>query len=374
MDKRHKLYDVIVVGGGPTGIGVGVALQDAGIEKFAILERETIGASFDAWPKETRFITPSFPTNSIGMLDLNAIAIGSSPAVSLGVEHPTGQEYAAYLRAVAHFFEVPVHQDIDVTRIVKDDHFLVETADGEIFRTKRVIWAAGEFQYPRLNGFPGSELCTHTATIPSYGRLLGEEFIIIGGYESGVDAAYHLAQRGKKVRLFDAGCPWKEESTDPSISLSTYSLERMRSDIFRKYVKLFPNSPVKEVAQKRVLHEVTTADGSRFTTRVPPLLAHGFQGSHGLVAHLFDKRDDGFPLLSETDESTIVPGIYLCGPTVRHDEQIFCFIYKYRQRFAVVVKAIASSLGFAAEGLVETYRANGMYLDDLSCCGDECVC
>ena len=102
------------------------------------------------------------------------------------------------------------------------------------------------------------------------------------------------------------------------------------------------------------------------------LLAGGFDGSIKLVADLFEQREDGFPLLNEQDESTITPGLFLCGPAVRHDHHVFCFIYKYRQRFAVVAKAIATSLGIPAEDL-ETYRQWGMYLDDLSCCGEECV-
>ena len=36
-----KVFDVIVVGAGAAGIGVSVALQDAGIENFMILERFT---------------------------------------------------------------------------------------------------------------------------------------------------------------------------------------------------------------------------------------------------------------------------------------------------------------------------------------------
>ena len=94
-------------------------------------------------------------------------------------------------------------------------------------------------------------------------------------------------------------------------------------------------------------------------------------GSHRLVADLFEDRADGFPLLNERDESTVVPGLFLCGPAVRHQNHVFCFIYKYRQRFAVVAKAIADSMGLPAEEL-ESYRQWGMYLDDLSCCGEEC--
>ena len=370
--KGSHIYDVIVVGGGAAGMGIAITLGHAGIENFVVLERDKVGASFAAWPAETRFITPSFPSNSIGMLDLNAIAIGVSPAYSLEVEHPTGEEYASHLRAIAKHFKLPVKQQTDVKDVKKvGDEFHVEL-EQDTLRARHVVWAAGEFQYPRLNGFAGSEFCRHTATVPSYQDLPGDDFIIIGGYESGVDAAYHLAYHDKKVRLFDRGCPWKDESSDPSIALSTYSQERMREDWFEEQVELFPESPIESVSQKGDGYEVITKDGSNFQASTQPLLAGGFEGSHKLVSHLFEKRDDGFLLLNEHDESTTVPGIYLCGPAVRHDNHVFCFIYKYRQRFAVVAKSIATSLGLAAEDL-ESYRQWGMYLDDLSCCGEECA-
>ncbi|MEM0913831.1 MAG: NAD(P)/FAD-dependent oxidoreductase [Planctomycetota bacterium] len=370
---KDKLYDVAVIGAGAAGVGVSVALKDAGVENFIVIDRHGVGSSFASWPAETRFITPSFATNSIGMLDLNSVAIGVSPAFSLGVEHPTGKEYATHLRGVAQFFQLPVRGKTDVKRITKaSDEFRIET-DGQTLRAKHVIWAAGEFQYPQLNGFVGSELCRHTATVPNYEDLEGDEFIVIGGYESGVDAAYHLASRDKQVRLFDRSSPWTEETSDPSVALSTYSLERMREDFFEENVELCPKMSIGSVARVGDGYEVTTSNGDRFETPTRPLLAGGFEGSHGLVADLFEQREDGFPLLNDNDESTITEGLFLCGPAVRHKKHVFCFIYKYRQRFAVVAKAIASSLGLPAEHL-EQYRSWGMYLDDLSCCGEECAC
>ena len=369
----NAVYDVVIVGAGAAGVGAAVALKHAGIENFVVCERHTVGASFASWPAETRFITPSYATNSIGMLDLNSIAIGTSPAYSLGVEHPTGEEYAMHLRAVARFFELPVRQGIDVLQIAKvGDIFHVDTA-AETLTARHVIWAAGEFQYPRLSGFSGSQLCRHTATIASYEKLDGDDFIVVGGYESGVDAAFHLACCDKRVRLFDKECPWQEESSDPSVALSPFTLERMRDDQFVKKVELHANTPIESVTRVGDTYEVTTRDGHRFETRVPPLLAGGFEGSHRLVADLFEHRDDGSPILSEDDESTVVPGVFLCGPAVRHNDHLFCFIFKYRQRFAVVAKAVATSLGLPAEAL-EEYRKWGMYLDDLSCCGAQCAC
>ncbi|MEM6979281.1 MAG: NAD(P)/FAD-dependent oxidoreductase [Planctomycetota bacterium] len=370
--SNDEEFDVVIVGGGAAGIGVAVALTHAGIENFVILDRHSVGSSFAAWPDETRFITPSFPTNSIGMLDLNAIAIGTSPAFSLEVEHPTGEEFASHLKGVAQFFELPIREQTDVLRVAKvGNEFRLDTPQ-QTLKSKHVIWAAGEFQYPRVTGFPGSELCRHTSTIDGYEELEGDEFVIIGGYESGVDAAFHLAFYEKKVKLFDKACPWQDESSDPSIALSTYSLERMRLEDFEQNVELFPNTPIASVSEVSDGYEVKAVDGRWFHTTTPPLLASGFEGSHHLVADLFEQRDDGFPKLNEHDESTAVPGLFLCGPSVRHDNHVFCFIYKYRQRFAVVAKAIATSLGLPAEEL-ENYRKWGMYLDDLSCCGEECA-
>ena len=113
-------YDVLVIGAGAVGVGVAVALRHAGIENFGVIDRSTVGASF-ASSAETRFITPSFPTNSVGMLDLNSIALGTSPAYSLEVEHLTGQEYAAHLRAVAIHYNLPICENTEVERVVKID-------------------------------------------------------------------------------------------------------------------------------------------------------------------------------------------------------------------------------------------------------------
>ena len=372
-NDADRVYDAIIVGAGAAGVGVAIALGHSGVENYLVVDRDKVGSSFASWPAETRFITPSFPSNSIGMLDLNSIAIGVSPAFSMRVEHPTGQQYAAHLQGLANYFELPIREMTDVKSIeLKDELYHLET-DGHTLRARNVIWAAGEYQYPSLNIFDGSEHCRHTSSVSKYGDLEGDDFIIIGGYESGIDAAYHLAKCGKKVRVFDLSGPWEEESSDPSIALSTYSFERMEHPSFGENVELFAGTPIQSVTFENDIYEVKTEDGQVFQTKQKPLLASGFDGSHKFVSHLFEEREDGFPSLTERDESTILPGMFLCGPSVRHDGHIFCFIFKYRQRFAIVAQAIASSLDLPTEDFVEAYKEWGMYLDDLSCCGQECL-
>ena len=312
---NSDIFDTIVVGAGAAGIGVGIALAHSGVGNFVIIDKGSVGSSFASWPDETRFITPSFPSNSIGMLDLNSIAVGVSPAYNMRIEHPTGSEYAQHLQDLAKFFELPVRENAEVTEISHQDGlFSVETNDWTIL-SKNVIWAAGEFLYPRLDGFPGSELCRHTATLTNYADLDGDDFLIIGGYESGVDAAYHLSKRGKKVTMFDKDDPWGLDTSDPSVSLSTFSYERMRDTSFEDNVTLYSENAVSSIELVDGVYVLKSEDGQVFKSKTQPLLASGFVGSHALVSHLFDEREDGFPLLNERDESTKVPGMYLCGPS-----------------------------------------------------------
>ena len=371
--QATRLHDTVIVGAGAAGVGMAIALMHAGVENYLIIERNSVGSSFAAWPSETRFITPSFPSNSIGMLDLNSVAIGVSPAYNMRIEHPTGKDFADHLRFLADEFELPIWDQTNVIGLQKvEDEFVIETSRGTV-RSKNVIWAAGEYQYPLEATFEGSEFCRHTATVEAYAGLDGDDYVIIGGYESGIDAAYHLAANGSSVRVFDGACPWGAETSDPSVALSTYSFERMESQAFSDRVELFPNTKIKAVDYDGDLYTITTNSGDTHVTKTQPLLAVGFSGGHHFVSHLFEKRDDGFPLLNEHDGSTIFNGMYLCGPSVRHDGHIFCFIFKYRQRFGIVARSIAESLGLPTDEFVAAYRSWGMFLDDLSCCGQECL-
>ena len=101
-----KKIDVAIIGAGPAGIGISAMLLELGIKSQVILERKKIGQSFDLWPKEMKLITPSFTTNFYGHLDLNSVISATSPAYTLRKEHPSGQEYAQYLRAVSDYYKL----------------------------------------------------------------------------------------------------------------------------------------------------------------------------------------------------------------------------------------------------------------------------
>ncbi|AET60605.1 NAD(P)/FAD-dependent oxidoreductase [Paenibacillus terrae] len=371
--------DCIIVGAGPAGIGMGNVLQDLGVTEFVILERGEVGSSFLLWQKEMRLLTPSFTGNAYGMLDLNAVTMNTSPAYTLGTEHPSGREYAAYLQAVATFKELPIETGIDVISVRKTaSGFQVETSKGTKL-AKHVIWAGGEFQYPRLDGFPGADLCLHTSLIQDWTQVESGEVVIIGGYESGADAAIHLARLGKKVQVIDRNGRWHVKgSSDPSVELSPYTKDRLRDISSTGHATFVNGYTVYRVeAAGDNLYDVycEDADGNTMMLQTghAPILASGFKGSITLIEDLFEKDEQGRVLLNTKDESTITPGLFLVGPGVAHGNLLFCFIYKFRQRFAVVGQVIGNNLSLEMP-MLDTYRKEGLLLDDLSCCGEECKC
>ncbi|RQG99351.1 NAD(P)/FAD-dependent oxidoreductase [Natrarchaeobius oligotrophus] len=428
----HERVDVAIVGAGAAGIGVGVALSALDLE-IRILERDEIGASFRYWPAEMRCITPSFPSNSFGLTDLNAITPDTSPALSLDREHPSGDEYADYLEVVAEFYELPVETGVEVTAVESrggpagaesdeetaseceradavtavdgeradavtavdggaiDDPetnggFVLETHDGPI-HSEYVVWAGGQFGTPRTDHVPGSSLCVHTSEVESWADYAAarsaDDFLIVGGFESGIDAAVALVEAGRRVRVLDSGEPWAARGPDPSDVLSPYTLERLESVADSDRLQVEGGAVVEEVrrrsdgcfevdARPADGYELDDGDGT-YTVGTRPLLATGFEPTLGPVANLFP-RAEGTIRLTDRDESPSTPGLFLAGPAVEHDDVEFCFIYKFRARFPVIAETIGERLGVDTEPL-QVYREANMFLDDLSCCEpDLCDC
>jgi putative flavoprotein involved in K+ transport len=91
-----------------------------------------------------------------------------------------------------------------------------------------VVWAGGEFQYPRIPDFAGADICIHNSTVVSWEDIAGNDPLIIGGNESGIDSAVHLSRRCNSVRVIDPNSAWDSAEHDPSRALSPFTQDRLR--------------------------------------------------------------------------------------------------------------------------------------------------
>ena len=88
MTITHPLTtDVAIIGAGPIGIELAIALQRAGVA-YVLLEAHQIGDAFSQWPPHTHFF--STPEH---------VALAGVPVHSPDQQPITGEQYLAYLRS-----------------------------------------------------------------------------------------------------------------------------------------------------------------------------------------------------------------------------------------------------------------------------------
>jgi len=342
--------DVIVIGGGAAGIGTAFSLTAIfGLDpsRVLVLERgEAVGTSFRSWPEEMRFISPSF--NQQGWtksFDLNSIAHGTSPAYTLHAQHPSGTQYADYINEIAEAAKLNVQLRTEVLSVAPIDgggfNVRVRAAGEEVTKRSRyVVWAAGEFQYPRESpdAFAGAGLCTHNSRVRSWKEMPGDEYVLIGGYESGVDAAVNLAKAGKQATVLASTGTWDVQTTDPSTELAPYTAERLREvtatgfsprpklmaplrvvsveraseggfNVAAEWQAAPPPPPMSRSMRKPFTspaHSTLGREDVVLHTAQPPVLCTGFEGSVASAArHLFKFAGEAAP--DEADPSSASP-------------------------------------------------------------------
>jgi thioredoxin reductase len=369
------VIEILIVGAGPAGLGVAQALITCGIEDLLVVDRKAVGASFEAWPEQMQLLTPGFHSNPYHQPDLNAITPDTSPADYLGTQHPTGAQYARYLRGVVEHYHIPVESGTTVLAVRKlVEGWLVTTSRGTV-HCQFLIWAGGEFQFPEKSRIAGAEQLLHASEVKDWTALDGIEHAVVGGYESGVDAAINLAKLGKTVHLLSRGEPWHTNDPDPSKALSPRTRDRLR-EVFATRpgsIRFYKNADIVRVERLGEDYLLFDAEDTPLQVSTPPILATGFKGSLGLIANYF-AWEAGRPVFSEaSDESTVTGNLFYCGPLLRHRGSMFCFIYKFRARFGIVARTIAERMGVEWRKPLARHAACGFMIEDLSCCTD-CQC
>lgn len=177
IDTTVKNYDVIVAGGGPAGVSAAIYSARKGLRVAIVAER--IGGQV----KET-----------VGIENL------------ISVSHTTGSELADNLKT--HLMQYPVdlleHRKIESVEIIGKEKQVV-TSVGETFSAPALIIATGA-SWRKLN-VPGETeyigrgvaFCPHCDG-PFY---KGKHVAVVGGGNSGIEAAIDLAGICSKVTVFE---------------------------------------------------------------------------------------------------------------------------------------------------------------------------
>ena len=176
VGEKLPLQDVTVIGGGPAGVSAAIYSARKGLKVTLIADR--IGGQV----KDT--------------MDIENL---------ISVKKTTGPELSGALQAHMSEYDVTVKEHLRVARVEKGDIKTVVLSSGEAIDTKTIIVATGA-KWREL-GVPGEKenIGNGVAYCPHCDGpfFKGKDVAVIGGGNSGIEAALDLAGIVKSVNVFE---------------------------------------------------------------------------------------------------------------------------------------------------------------------------
>jgi len=193
--------DVLIVGGGPSGLATAIACRHHGLD-YQVLEQGTL---VDAIAR--------FPLNMVFFTTPELLEIGGVP-LTTPYEKPTRAEALRYYRKVTDVFQLHVALHERVTAVESEGEgdrrvFAVTTRSRlgveRVREARAVVLAMGYYDRPVRLDVPGEDLphVSHYFSEPHpYYR---QRVVIVGGKNSACEAALELYRNGAHVTLVHRG-------------------------------------------------------------------------------------------------------------------------------------------------------------------------
>ncbi|WDM61824.1 ArsO family NAD(P)H-dependent flavin-containing monooxygenase [Stenotrophomonas forensis] len=171
--------DVVVIGGGQSGLSAGYFLRRSGLS-YIILDGETSpgGAWQHAWQSLSLFSPASWSS------------IAGWPMPTSQALYPTRAEILDYLARYEQKYALHIARPVQVQGVRHSDgRLVVDAADGRRWRSLAVISASGTWRCPYIPPYEGlgvfGGIQLHSAQYSSPAPLSGLRVAIIGGGNSG---------------------------------------------------------------------------------------------------------------------------------------------------------------------------------------------
>lgn len=327
MEGPVDEYDVVIVGGGPTGIACGIHARRSGV-RHIVLERETLVNSIVNYPVGMRFFSTT-----------DRLSLGGLPFTSSD-SRPTRSEAIRYYRSVAEAEGVEFRQGVDVQSCTRrDGRFVLTTSAGE-YRSRTVVLATGYFDRTNRLDVPGEDLPHVSHYYDEPWKWYDRDVVVIGGRNSAIETALELYRAGARVTVVHRG---KELGRKVKYWLRPDFENRVADGA----IVLHLQTVVERIGEKSV--ELR----NRATDQSFPVAADGVFAMIGYRPDqtLFERFGIGYdadslvPVYDAETFETDVPGLYIAGSVACGCRTWEIFIENGREHAERVISVIAEASG-----------------------------
>jgi thioredoxin reductase (NADPH) len=293
-----QIYDVLIVGGGPCGLAVGIEATKNGLS-HVILEKGSITESLRKYPRNMRFFSTA-----------ENIEIGGIPFPISGVK-ANRNEALQYYRKVAGYYKLNLKlftEVIAVEQAAVEGVFEVKTQKEQKFLAKKVVLATGYFDFPRQLGINGENL-------PHVSNYYDEPFkysfgkvVIVGGANSAVEAALELYRHDVDVTVVHKGPDFRQ-------TVKYWLIPDVKNRVKEGKIKTRFNSVVRSITPRFVRIENTeTGEIEKLPADFVFLLV-GYTPDLELLRRcgVALKEETFVPVFNPETFETNIPGLYVSG-------------------------------------------------------------
>jgi thioredoxin reductase (NADPH) len=323
-----SVIPLLVIGAGPCGLATGLAAKRAGIG-CVLLDRNTVVSAIERYPLGmTFFSTPE------------KLEIGGVPFVT-ATDKPSRREGLIYYRRVAEMFglDIRVREDVTDVRREADGTFTITVRrphDTIMYHAANLVIATGYYEQPNRLGVPGEDLPHVSHYFTEGHRHWRQRVVIVGGGNSGVDAALESFRAGADVTMVLRG-----SELHPSVK--AWVLPDIGNRIKEGSIKVRWRTRLTAITPTHV----ETEDSEGRTERIPAdqvLLLIGYRPDLRRLRTLGVPLDEatGVPAHDEATMATPVPGLYIAGVIAGGNDDNRLFIENTRHHGELVVQDVAA--------------------------------
>jgi thioredoxin reductase (NADPH) len=298
---QDDIFDLLVVGAGPTGMACAIEAQKAGL-RAVMVDKGCVCNSLFHYPSHmTFFTTPEL------------LEIGDIPFPSTNAK-PNRNEALQYYRHVAAYYKLDVRQYHRVDRVTgANGSFTVHTVDrfgrAGALQARKLAIATGYYDRPNYLHIPGESLSKVHHYYFDPHPYFATDVLVIGGKNSAAIAALELWRSGARVTLVHRDSEMHEH-------VKYWIRPDIENRIKNRDIKAYFCSKVVEITPDSVL--IQTPQGRETVKNDFVFAMTGYHPDFEFLEALGVRLEgeDRLPACnSETLESN-VPGIYLAGVIV----------------------------------------------------------